>query len=105
VSAPEGRPGRPSPDATITHQAVERVGDITRCWSRWTDGTITHDDTVYTYMDTPRGIFTGTMHVNVGVDRGMWPPPGLKWVDTVALRREIDATGNACPEPGGDEQP
>jgi hypothetical protein len=91
----QGRPGIPSRDATITHQAIEYVRwyerDVTRCWSRWTDGTITHDDTVNTYIDTPHGTLIGTMHINIGMGRDMRPPAGLRWIDTVAFRRDLDA--------------
>lgn len=78
--------GIPSKGATITHQAIEYVGPITRTWSRWTDGTEDHCDSTYIARD-------GTLvpvYVNLGADRGMRPPLGLRWVDTRFVAMAVD---------------
>lgn len=88
---------KPYDGPTITHQACEtvpyRTGQpITRCWSKWTNGEITHNDTVVDYVTMRDGYTVGLFkHVNLGRDPDMRPPPGLKWIDTVAMRRQIDA--------------
>lgn len=74
----------------ITHQAIEylpyRPGQpLTRAWSKWDDGRITHSDSVSTCHETPHGTMFGTMFVNIGADRDMPPPSGLKWIDTCEL--------------------
>lgn len=68
----------PGPNATITHQAIENLAGrrVTRCWSRWTDGSVTHSDSEHDRR-------TGVYFVNIGTDRDMLPPAG---VDTVAIR-------------------
>lgn len=83
---------------TITHQAIEHIPNgyrpgetLTRCWSKWTDGSITHNDTINTYHQTPHGTLIGTMFVNIGRDRDMRPPPGLKWVSTAEIRAALDS--------------
>jgi hypothetical protein len=78
---------KPYTGPTITHQAVETVPyqpgrPLTRRWSKWTDGRVTHSDMIY--VDMGDG-FMGSMDVNVGLDLLMRPPADLRWIDTVAV--------------------
>lgn len=57
---------KPYDGPTITHQAFEylphtwqKLQTMKRCWSRWTDGKVTHSD--------------------------LRPPPGLNWIDTTKI--------------------
>ena len=82
---------------TITHQAIETLPHpykphekMTRCWSKWTDGAVTHTDTVNTYHTTPDGFtLIGVMPINIGLDRDLAPPDGLKWIDTREIAEEM----------------
>lgn len=87
------------PHATITHQACEMLycmpgRPMTRYWSRWTDGSVTHNDSVSATYETADGwTMHGSMGVNIGMDRDLMPPAHLQWIDTVAVRAELVAAG------------
>jgi hypothetical protein len=87
--------GEPYTGPTITHQGIEYIGEVTRCWSRWTDGRVTHQDTRTVWREVRLGDRVMQMptyeFVGIGMDERLRPPPGLKWIDTVAVRREIEA--------------
>lgn len=77
----------------ITHQAVEYLPGtqtITRCWSKWEDGRITHQDSRSVPRQTADGFTVyWTEFVNIGRDEDLRPPAGLKWIDTRALAAEM----------------
>jgi hypothetical protein len=70
------------PRKTITHQAVEYLKhrDVTVCYSKWTDGSVTSNETEH---------INGFAHM--GFDSPACLPSHLEWVDTVKLRAEVDA--------------
>ena len=83
---------RPGPDAIITHQACQHVPygyfgqPVSRCWSRWSDGAVTHSDSIAEPFRMPHGMMFMTREVNIGCDEDMLPPADLKWFETSALR-------------------
>jgi hypothetical protein len=83
-------PAESKPQKTITHQTcVYPAGrPVTICYSRWTDGSVTVSETIYV---------GGYAHQWLMSPCATWPAD-LKWVDTVALRAEIDAK---FPKPEG----
>ncbi len=61
---------------------------MTRCWSKWTDGSVTHSDSVVEYHEIRGHMMGSTSFVNIGAEPNMRPPLGLAWVDTRAIRRD-----------------
>lgn len=79
-----------SKEPTITHQAIELHPhgcglNVTRCWSKWTDGTITHSDSKTFAFESNQV----TLYINIGMNRHLLPPPGVEWIET-AQPRETD---------------
>jgi len=85
-----GENDKPYTGPTVTHQAIETVPyrpnqPISRCWSKWTDGTITHSDSVTEWRDVRGYMMASYVYVNIGRDPHLRPPPGLRWVDTIKI--------------------
>lgn len=83
---------KPYDGPTITHQAFEylphpwqKLQTMKRCWSRWTDGKVTHSDSENTYQPTPHGPLIGGNYINLRRDPDLRPPPGLNWIDTTKI--------------------
>lgn len=74
-----------STPAEPTHYAVEYIprgwmdrDTLTRRWTRWSDGSTAHEDTVSTHHTLPSGfVMFGSMYVNIGAT--LMPHDGLVW--------------------------
>lgn len=83
---------KPYTGPTITHQAFEHLPHpwkkdeiMTRHWSKWTDGKVTHADSESTYHPTPQGTLIGSNYINLGRDLDLRTPPCLNWIDTTKI--------------------
>lgn len=77
---------------TITHQRVIQIDKRWYCYNKWTDGRMDRYEIRYYYTGDGRQYSTSGP-----TERVFFVPVNLEWVDTVALKKSLEAAEDSKP--------